>query len=45
MFEQVTCNEVILEEAEISKTLINYVNKNVIDSLVLGAPSRTGIVK
>ncbi|XP_023537969.1 U-box domain-containing protein 52-like [Cucurbita pepo subsp. pepo] len=41
----IPCNEVTLEEGDISKALINYVNKNVIDVLVLGAPSRTGIVK
>ncbi|KAG7020948.1 U-box domain-containing protein 35, partial [Cucurbita argyrosperma subsp. argyrosperma] len=41
----IPCNEVTLEEGDISKALINYVNKNVIDVLVLGAPSRTGLVK
>ncbi|VVA19827.1 PREDICTED: U-box domain-containing [Prunus dulcis] len=33
-------NEVILENADISKALINYVTANSIEILVLGAPSR-----
>lgn len=39
--EQIPCNEVMLDEGEIPKTLINYVSKNVIDILVLGAPTRS----
>ena len=39
--EQIACNEVMLEEGEIPKTLTNYVTKNVVDILVLGAPTRS----
>ncbi|KAE8651694.1 hypothetical protein Csa_006649 [Cucumis sativus] len=37
----IACNEVMLEEGEIPKTLTNYVTKNVVDILVLGAPTRS----
>ncbi|XP_050940541.1 U-box domain-containing protein 35-like isoform X2 [Cucumis melo] len=37
----IPCNEVMLEEGEIPKALINHVSKNVIDILVLGAPTRS----
>ncbi|XP_022929605.1 U-box domain-containing protein 35-like [Cucurbita moschata] len=37
----ITCNEVMLEGSDIPKTLINYVSKNVVDILVMGAPTRS----
>lgn len=43
--QQIKCNEIILEESEIAKSLINYVSANSIEILVLGAPSRGGIVR
>ncbi|KAF3437275.1 hypothetical protein FNV43_RR20028 [Rhamnella rubrinervis] len=43
--KDIKCNEIILEESEIAKSLINYVSANSIEILVLGAPSRGGIVK
>ncbi|XP_048329704.1 U-box domain-containing protein 35 [Ziziphus jujuba] len=43
--KDIKCNEIILEESEIAKSLINYVSANSIEILVLGAPSRGGIVR
>ncbi|XP_068331509.1 U-box domain-containing protein 35-like [Pyrus communis] len=39
------CNEVIIEDKNIAKALVNYVVNNSIDILVLGAPSRSGLLR
>ncbi|KAM1503220.1 hypothetical protein ACFXTO_028483 [Malus domestica] len=38
----IKCKEVVVEAADVPKTLINYVISNSIEVLVLGAPTRTG---
>ncbi|GLT28657.1 hypothetical protein SLA2020_035720 [Shorea laevis] len=43
--KDIKCNEVILEETDIPNAIIKYVSSNVIDTLVLGAPSRSGLVR
>ncbi|RXH78514.1 hypothetical protein DVH24_002032 [Malus domestica] len=41
---QLKCNEVMIEDKNIAKALVNYVVNNSIDILVLGAPSRSGLL-
>ncbi|XP_068344222.1 U-box domain-containing protein 52-like [Pyrus communis] len=41
----IKCKEVVVEAADVPKTLINYVISNSIEVLVLGAPTRTGLFK
>ncbi|KAL5538649.1 hypothetical protein UlMin_043608 [Ulmus minor] len=43
--KDIKCNEVILEETDIAKAIDNYIVANSIDTLVLGAASRNGIVR
>ncbi|KAF4353889.1 hypothetical protein F8388_007415 [Cannabis sativa] len=43
--KDIKCNEVILEESDISKAILNYVATHSIETLVLGAASRNSIVK
>lgn len=42
---QINCNEVVLEDSDISKALINYVAANSIEVLVLGITSKSGIFR
>ncbi|XP_016647171.1 PREDICTED: U-box domain-containing protein 35 [Prunus mume] len=39
------CNEVIIEDTNTAKALVNYVINNSIDILVLGAPARQGLLR
>ncbi|KAM1104545.1 hypothetical protein ACFX1X_013176 [Malus domestica] len=39
------CNEVMIKDKNIAKALVNYVVNNSIDILVLGAPSRSGLLR
>ncbi|KAI9192530.1 hypothetical protein LWI28_024247 [Acer negundo] len=41
----IKCNEVILEDMDIAKALIEYISSNAIATLVLSASARTGLVK
>ncbi|PON41119.1 Phosphorylase kinase, gamma catalytic subunit [Parasponia andersonii] len=43
--KDIKCSEVILEEGDISKAIMNYVAVNSIETLVLGAASRNSLVK
>ncbi|EXC12822.1 U-box domain-containing protein 35 [Morus notabilis] len=43
--KDIKCDEVILEDLDISKAIINYVSANSIETLVLGAASRNSLVK
>ena len=43
--QQIKCNEVILEDLDITKALIDYVSANSVEILVLGAASRGGLVR
>ncbi|MBA0719106.1 hypothetical protein Golax_006812 [Gossypium laxum] len=43
--KDIKCNEVILEDTDISKALIDYVSSFPVETLVLGAPSRSGFVR
>ncbi|KAH0993587.1 hypothetical protein GBA52_005070 [Prunus armeniaca] len=43
--EQLKCNEVIIEDTNTAKALVNYVINNSIDILVLGAPARQGLLR
>ncbi|GMI81080.1 hypothetical protein like AT2G24370 [Hibiscus trionum] len=43
--KNIKCNEVILEDTDIAKALIDYVSSAAIETLVLGAPSRGGFVR
>lgn len=42
---QIICNEVVVEDADIPKALINYVMANSIEILILGSASRSGLFK
>lgn len=41
----IKCNEVIVEDTDITKGLINYVNANSIEILVLGSPSKSSLFR
>jgi len=43
--KQIQCKEVILEDMDIAKGLIEGISKYSIELLVLGAPSRSGLVR
>ncbi|XP_054776464.1 U-box domain-containing protein 35-like isoform X2 [Prosopis cineraria] len=43
--QQVQCKEVLLEDTDIAKALIECVSAHSVELLVLGAPSRSGIVR
>ncbi|KAM5578738.1 hypothetical protein ABKV19_008848 [Rosa sericea] len=43
--KKITCNEVILEDSDIPKALINYVAANSIEVLVLGVPSKSSLFR
>ncbi|XP_038699530.1 U-box domain-containing protein 35-like [Tripterygium wilfordii] len=43
--KDIKCNEIILEDMDIAKVLIDYVSTYSIEILVLGAPSRGGLVR
>ncbi|GMH07980.1 hypothetical protein Nepgr_009820 [Nepenthes gracilis] len=42
---QIKCEEIILEDTDISKAIIEYVTFNAFEALVLGASSRNGFVR
>ncbi|XP_022731482.1 U-box domain-containing protein 35-like [Durio zibethinus] len=43
--KDIKCNEIILEDTDITKALIDYVSSSSIETLVLGAPSKSGFVR
>ncbi|XP_024953495.2 U-box domain-containing protein 35 [Citrus sinensis] len=43
--QKIKCKEIVLEDTDIAKALIDYVSSHTIETLVLGAASRTGFVK
>ncbi|KAE8713833.1 Kinase protein with adenine nucleotide alpha hydrolases-like domain, putative isoform 2 [Hibiscus syriacus] len=43
--KDIKCNEVMLEDTDIAKALIDYVSSAAIETLVLGAPSRSLFVR
>ncbi|XVF69841.1 hypothetical protein PTKIN_Ptkin11bG0113200 [Pterospermum kingtungense] len=43
--KEIKCNEVVLEETDIAKALIDFVSSSTIEILVLGAPSKSGFVR
>ncbi|KAL5178497.1 U-box domain-containing protein 35 [Glycine soja] len=43
--KSIQCKEVLLEDTDISKALIDTISTNTIELLVLGAPSRGGLVR
>lgn len=43
--QQVHCNDIILEDTDIPKAIIEFVSNAAIEKLVLGAPSRSGFVR
>ncbi|KAG5106419.1 hypothetical protein JHK82_043389 [Glycine max] len=43
--KSIQCKEVLLEDMDISKALIDAISTNTIELLVLGAPSRSGLVR
>ena len=45
MLLQIECQEVLLEDADTSKALIDYTKANMIDTLVFGASTRSGFVR
>jgi len=44
-FRQIQCREVLLEDMDVSKALLENITVNSIEFLVLGAPSRGGLVR
>ncbi|KAK4762039.1 hypothetical protein SAY87_029923 [Trapa incisa] len=43
--KEIQCNEVIIEETDVARAIIDYVNTNVITAIVLGAPTKSGIFR
>ncbi|KAA3464094.1 U-box domain-containing protein 35-like isoform X3 [Gossypium australe] len=43
--KDITSNEIILEDTDIAKALIDYVSSSSIEILVLGAPTKGGIIR
>ncbi|XWS73378.1 hypothetical protein CRYUN_Cryun02cG0123200 [Craigia yunnanensis] len=43
--KDIKCNEIILEDTDIAKALIDYVSSSSTEILVLGAPSKSGFVR
>ncbi|XVE79920.1 hypothetical protein DITRI_Ditri14bG0095900 [Diplodiscus trichospermus] len=43
--KDIKCNEIILEDADISKALIDYVSSYSIETLVLGAPAKSSFAR
>ncbi|XVE98907.1 hypothetical protein REPUB_Repub03eG0149100 [Reevesia pubescens] len=43
--KDIKCNEIILEDTDIAKALIDYVSASSIETLVLGASSKSGLVR
>ncbi|GAB2250796.1 hypothetical protein Droror1_Dr00017046 [Drosera rotundifolia] len=43
--KEIKCEEIILEDVDVSKAIIEYVMKNLIEIVVLGASSRSGLVR
>jgi len=41
--KDIKCEEIILEDPDISKAILEYAKSNVFDTLVLGASSRNGL--
>ncbi|CAL5387562.1 unnamed protein product [Camellia sinensis] len=41
----IKCNEIILEDMDVAKVLCDYVRVNLIDTLVVGAPSKNSFVR
>ncbi|XP_020415427.1 U-box domain-containing protein 52 [Prunus persica] len=41
----IKCHEIIIEDNDISKALVNYVTTNLIEILVLGTPSKNGLFR
>ncbi|KAF5954767.1 hypothetical protein HYC85_007623 [Camellia sinensis] len=43
--KDIKCNEIILEDMDVAKVLCDYVRVNLIDTLVVGAPSKNSFVR
>ncbi|KAI5337636.1 hypothetical protein L3X38_016907 [Prunus dulcis] len=43
--KNIKCNEVVLEDADIPKAIINYVVTNSVEILVLGTPTKSGLFR
>ncbi|OMO53245.1 hypothetical protein CCACVL1_28776 [Corchorus capsularis] len=43
--KDIKCIEIVLEDIDISKALIDYVSSNPIETFVLGSPSKSGFVR
>ncbi|KAL7246674.1 hypothetical protein ACSBR2_001725 [Camellia fascicularis] len=43
--KDIKCNEIILEDMDVAKALCDYVRVNLIDTLVVGAPSKNSFVR
>lgn len=43
--QQIDCNEVILEESDIAKAIVNFVTASSIEILVVGASSKGGLIR
>ncbi|KAJ7969460.1 Protein kinase domain [Quillaja saponaria] len=43
--KNIKCNEFVLEETDVAKALIDYITTHLIEVLVVGAPSRSGLVR
>lgn len=42
---QIQCKDIVLEDTDVAKALIDYVSKTAIDNLVIGAPSKSGFLR
>ncbi|KAK4754942.1 hypothetical protein SAY87_008699 [Trapa incisa] len=43
--KEIRCNEVIVEESDIARGIIDYAKTNALSAVVLGAPARSGIFR
>ncbi|XP_018725475.1 U-box domain-containing protein 52 [Eucalyptus grandis] len=43
--KEIQCNEIIVEDADIAKGLVDYVSATPLDVLVVGAPSKSGLFR
>lgn len=45
MYIQVQMKEVLIEEADVSKAMLEYISRNYINSMVVGASTRNAITR
>ena len=41
---QIMCHEVVIEDTDIAKAILEYISIHLIETLILGTPTRGGII-